>query len=206
MKVILALVVLVSSNFLSQLEAATAVTGTGVWGPTALLGFDDIEVSGTMYDVRFVDGTFDDVFNFGADLVFVTAESAEAATTALLATFDQDPFWDERSEWNHYVSGTQPGTADIFTPYMNDFGLIRSYLLEEVPIIDNSNNKECTVPRFGDCIQTASFMSNVDFAADGPTATLAYWQVATVPLPGAIWLFSSGLIGLIGLARRKARD
>ena len=29
--------------------------------------------------------------------------------------------------------------------------------------------------------------------------------VSTVPVPTAVWLFSSGLIGLIGLARRKER-
>ena len=29
------------------------------------------------------------------------------------------------------------------------------------------------------------------------------WSVASVPIPGAVWLFGSGLIGLIGVARRK---
>ena len=28
-------------------------------------------------------------------------------------------------------------------------------------------------------------------------------QVSTVPIPAAAWLFGSGLIGLVGLARRK---
>ena len=28
-------------------------------------------------------------------------------------------------------------------------------------------------------------------------------DISAVPIPAAIWLFSSGLIGLIGLARRK---
>ena len=29
------------------------------------------------------------------------------------------------------------------------------------------------------------------------------WQVAPVPVPAAVWLFGSGLFGLVGLARRK---
>jgi hypothetical protein len=202
MKVILALVVLVSTIYLSQSEAATAVTGTGVWGPTALLGFDDIEVSGTRYDVRFVDGTFDEIYNSGADLIFITAESAKEESFALMAAFDQDPLWDERSEWNHYVSGTQPGTAEILMPYMVDFGDVHSYLLEEVDILDNATNYECTIPRFGDCILSATTSSDLDFAT-APTATIAYWQLATVPISSAVWLFGSGLIGLIGVARRK---
>lgn len=38
-------------------------------------------------------------------------------------------------------------------------------------------------------------------AADLSTAT-----VSAVPVPAASWLFSSGLLGLIGIARRKARS
>jgi hypothetical protein len=29
------------------------------------------------------------------------------------------------------------------------------------------------------------------------------WEVAAVSVPAAAWLFGSGLIGLIGVARRK---
>ena len=29
-------------------------------------------------------------------------------------------------------------------------------------------------------------------------------DVATVPVPAAVWLFGSGLLGLVGVARRKA--
>ena len=35
---------------------------------------------------------------------------------------------------------------------------------------------------------------------------LAFHVVSTVPVPAAVWLFSSGLIGLIGIARRKTRN
>jgi hypothetical protein len=30
-----------------------------------------------------------------------------------------------------------------------------------------------------------------------------FGQVAVVPVPGAVWLFGSGLLGLVGMARRK---
>ena len=33
---------------------------------------------------------------------------------------------------------------------------------------------------------------------------LAFHVVSTVPVPAAVWLFGSGLLGLIGFARRKA--
>ena len=39
----------------------------------------------------------------------------------------------------------------------------------------------------------------------GPTMiTLEYEYIPAVPVPSAVWLFGSGLIGLIGLARRKS--
>ena len=38
----------------------------------------------------------------------------------------------------------------------------------------------------------------------GQLISTALVKVSTVPVPAAVWLFGSGLIGLIGLARRKA--
>ncbi|MDH5572121.1 MAG: hypothetical protein OEY89_10170, partial [Gammaproteobacteria bacterium] len=39
-----------------------------------------------------------------------------------------------------------------------------------------------------------------DYVATDP---LAYESISAVPVPAAAWSFGSGLIGLIGLARRK---
>jgi len=41
---------------------------------------------------------------------------------------------------------------------------------------------------------------------DGPSGTVGSGTVqslAAVPIPAAVWLFGSGLLGLIGMARRK---
>ena len=48
-----------------------------------------------------------------------------------------------------------------------------------------------------------------DTVTDSTGTTTTYWatgfltSVAIVPIPAAVWLFGSGLIGLIGIARRK---
>ena len=44
------------------------------------------------------------------------------------------------------------------------------------------------------------------WASDGSTInpTLVNGSVQVVPVPAAVWLFGSGLLGLIGMARRKA--
>jgi len=39
----------------------------------------------------------------------------------------------------------------------------------------------------------------------GASADAFTLNVGAVPVPAAVWLFGSGLLGLIGVARRKAR-
>lgn len=45
----------------------------------------------------------------------------------------------------------------------------------------------------------------VSGAGNGIEVSLTYNQVSNVPLPAAVWLFGSGLIGLASVARRKCR-
>jgi len=57
--------------------------------------------------------------------------------------------------------------------------------------------------------QFATFMvraSAVNLEPMDPMGPLDPGFMSPVPVPAAVWLFGSGLIGLIGIARRKARD
>lgn len=49
------------------------------------------------------------------------------------------------------------------------------------------------------------FASDFDNLSTGPGTGIAVANVGTVPIPAALWLFGSGLLGLIGLARRRDR-
>lgn len=58
-------------------------------------------------------------------------------------------------------------------------------------------------------IASSNFFGTAQLSFDLPTGTSissdgGYFQTA-VPLPPAVWLFGSGLLGLVGIARRKAR-
>jgi len=43
----------------------------------------------------------------------------------------------------------------------------------------------------------------IQSVSPSPGGSAVFAEVASVPVPAAVWLFGSGLIGLIGLARRK---
>jgi len=50
-------------------------------------------------------------------------------------------------------------------------------------------------------IQSSAFFDDVATQLD---PTLDAGAVSSVPVPAAVWLFGSGLLGLVGIARRKA--
>jgi hypothetical protein len=46
--------------------------------------------------------------------------------------------------------------------------------------------------------------SDAQWMVNGQTGTVSYVSVAPIPVPAAVWLMGSGLLGLIGIARRRA--
>lgn len=51
---------------------------------------------------------------------------------------------------------------------------------------------------------TADAFGNIYAVEGGSGPAPVIYQISSVPLPAAVWLFGSGLIGLLGIARRKA--
>ena len=70
---------------------------------------------------------------------------------------------------------------------------------------------DCTTPIIIDSYQAATgdFSAHWDSVVSGPKASqIISWDIAgnvsAIPVPAAVWLFGSGLLGLIGLARQKS--
>jgi hypothetical protein len=62
--------------------------------------------------------------------------------------------------------------------------------------IDESN------PLDGQPFVTA--FSNAEWMVNPTSGTVSYvGQVSAVPVPAAVWLFGSGLVGLVSIARRR---
>jgi hypothetical protein len=94
--------------------------------------------------------------------------------------------------WNNYYDTVSfqlaPGASTVFQYVMS---------------VDTQGNVTC--PSFFGSCYSSSFGSRIGdpFSVGAPLITNITTTV--VPVPAAIWLFGSGLIGLIGAARRKAR-
>ncbi len=54
-----------------------------------------------------------------------------------------------------------------------------------------------------DYLSTNKQVRDPDFGAQSLAVALNRPTLTTIPVPGAVWLFGTGLLGLIGLARRK---
>lgn len=86
------------------------------------------------------------------------------------------------------------------------YGILKAYdssgtLLEEfiTPFTTISGNAWATITR------TTNDIAYIQATGwSGTTASVDAFQFNAVPIPAAIWLFASGFIGLVGLARRKA--
>ena len=182
--------------FSTNVNAATlSVDGAGI-----LTGATDVDVGGSLYDVYFMDGSCNSLFNGCTEFTFTDYASAGLAAQALLdqvfiGVYDTDPNKTNGIEF----PGNGP-QGSIHTPY--------------------------ALSQWGDDVvtrMTTNFESvNGDYVSDGQLRavdddfTLKYYAVyavwteagagapiSSVPIPAAAWLFGSGLLGLVGVARRK---
>lgn len=112
----------------------------------------------------------------------------------------------------HYLTGTgsQPNSAlNTFTSFLgntaNDAGCLSCVGPIGFTAVDTGvfyQYGAYGTSNFG----FAPFVDNLFNAGDNPTSSITgSWLVTAspVPVPAAVWLFGSGLIGLAGFARRK---
>ena len=161
----------------------------------------NIGKGGTLYDVTFHDGS-DDSFNaiwdaddngdfdgaaptFWGD--FAGAIEAANAIIARLGTTDT----------------TTAGSDSFLVPYGAGQGCTTT--ITPGPATEYICTVYDQIPGAAEdsSFSSDSLLTDVSVAYTGslPYATFT----ATVPIPAAAWLFASGLIGLIGIARRKVR-
>lgn len=174
-RVLRKLLTIVVTLFASQINAATTLT-FNEFG--AITGISGIEVLGQTWDATFNSGSADTVY--ASETLFTEPEAFDAQL-ALRAEL-------EALAWSYqptdlYGCANPPGCY-IQTVYDISGGRAYSYST----LFDTSSPYS-----FNAATSTAS----IDYG------NVIYTTWTVVPVPAAVWLFCSGLFGLIGVARRK---
>ncbi len=163
----------------------------------ALMGATGVDVNGVLYDVSFQDGSCFDLYNGCNDISgipFTDLTSANAARTALLnQVFIDSPLGLFDSNTTLTNGCFVEGSCTTFFPVVIS-GVIGTYF------VWNRNPQPNEVGAGGlDPLNDTSIRF-----PDGDT--YAVWSQSTVvPVPAAIWLFGSGLLGLVGFSNRKKK-
>ncbi|MGV7235664.1 MAG: VPLPA-CTERM sorting domain-containing protein [Nitrosomonadaceae bacterium] len=183
--------------FTSNLNAATLQFASGSsnnqWGH-GFIGASNVEVLGELYDVSFVDGTFFNIFGDSSGIDALDYAHAEAFAVAL----GEQVFNQNLSSVHYWIDiypsrtpGISSNVAEIMTPFALIGTELRTVALRNVET------------DFYDRADLLYIDVNMD-TTNRLSYVFADWtKVSAVPLPATIWLFGSGLLGLIGMSRRK---
>lgn len=181
---------------LTSHAATLQIDGTG-----QLLGADNVDVGGVLYDVDFLDGSCAALFDgcdAAEDFTFSTEVAALAATTALQAQVFLDGPDGDFDSIPSLTNGCEDGViCNVYTPYAPS-----SISTVEVDVAAYLN---FVGP--GGAVFTDDFFVTTD-TTGSPALTYASWdlsEVSAVPLPASGLLFLSGLAGLFFVKRRQSK-
>lgn len=181
-------------SILMMFYAAQTTAATLTYSGDQLTGVNGVEALGGAWDVTFHDGSFNDVDDiYGISTPFFTFAESEALTIALAADMNAltsvlDPEdVNGCSAFNVLCAIVTPYTFITFEGDPTDYR-VNGFSVEVTPTnLINGGTTETTARR------------DLDFT----NISYAVWEVSAVPIPAAAWLFGSGLLGLVGVARRK---
>ena len=165
----------------------------------------DLDKDGDLDEIQVFGGRSFSILDAAGNLVFDSGDQLEQIIKS-----DFPNLWDDSRSDN---KGPEPESAVMGKINGRDLlflGLERSNAVMVWDLTDLAN------PAFLDMIFTAgnvspeglSFFSNANSyylaVAHEISGSTALYKVNAVPVPGAVWMFGSALLGVIGLCRRKA--
>jgi len=123
---------------------------------------------------------------FNTDATYMLATQAAGGSTYAWSAGDPTV----AQVWRPGLIGNQFGSTDLYGQGPDTAGIAPGASLNLYALTGNGGNGQ---------VQSYLLGTNLKMAADG---TLSVGGAA-VPLPAAVWLFGSGLLGLIGVGRRR---
>ena len=159
------------------------------------MGIDGIGLLGDTWNVRFVDGSFDSLFGGFSGLDFITQGDSLTASYALLNAYNHIDLaiYTESPELTNGISS--PSQGIFYTPYL---------LLEGNVHITRFFNSSGAGAAADDTSSSAPF-SILTTTTNVADMVYADWHIAPVPVPAAVWLMGSGLLGLAGYSRKRSK-
>ena len=157
-------------------------------------------MNGLTYNVSFLDGTCISVFDGcdeSSDFAFNSDADANSTSVALMEqVFNSVDTYDKDPELTRGL--THLGAGDILTPY--------AFYSTSVVYYSGMTNRASILTDLTFCgVLDASCTFGITFdLSSSSSRTWAKWsQVSAVPVPAAIWLFGTALIGLVGFGKRR---
>ena len=209
MKKILNVCLLITAFFSASVSAATVsyqFTGivTGV-APALIGGFDideilvgrfDIDTSGTQQVIGTIYQATNLTISIGGNYVLT------GTSGSMIVTNDMDlggtsldgvtVYFNNSSAptvFGEPVNGAFPGYFDIQLDWFGNGPLSTQALPFIVPVDTGELDR-----------------SNINFPSDSERLSYKLTSMSAVPVPAAIWLFATGLIGLLGVTRRRMKS
>lgn len=180
---------------LSFIQIQTSAAATLLTDPSGqLLGAQDVDVDGRLYNVTFIDDSPRDIFADATNFDASNFADASLFADALLNQVLIGVYSDDQTRTSGCES-SNVSRCNILTPYSLN---TNTGILESAAAV---NWVATTQPGFDDTVSLDTTSWSYDTSADN-RRVYADWQLAVVPIPAAAWLFGSALLGLAGIARR----
>ncbi len=171
------------------LGASTAqATSVDTDGPVAT-GITDLVVDGTTYNVTFVNTNWSAIYGDPPTFDFDGVDASAVAVDAVNAALNDAS-----------ISLVGESSTEGAPAFMIGFGSFESVIEGEIVFWQAGVYTTDSDAWIGDLANNPFAGSATD---NQPLMWANFTEVSEIPVPAAVWLFGSGLVGLVGMARRK---